>query len=104
MPCDFGISVADQEPKLFGAVAEVHEQVAGLLGSPTPRAGGMGGDPGNMHPPAAVLDHYEYVEAAQEDGVDVGEVDRRDRVSLRGKEPQGSREPACGVPKPGYGR
>jgi hypothetical protein len=33
-----------------------------------------------------VLDHHEHVEAAQEDGVDVGEVDREDRLGLRGQE------------------
>jgi hypothetical protein len=33
-----------------------------------------------------VLDHDEDVEAAQEDGVDVGEVDREDGVGLRGQE------------------
>ena len=32
------------------------------------------------------LDHHQDVEAAQEDGVDVGEVDREDRVGLRGEE------------------
>ena len=67
-----------------GAVAEVHEQVAGLLGDPG--SGGVGGDPGEVHAAAAVLDHEEDVEAAQEDGVDVGEVDREDRVGLRGQE------------------
>ena len=45
----------------------------------------MSGDPGDVHTAAAVLDHHEYVEAAQEDGVDVGEVDREDRVGLRGE-------------------
>jgi hypothetical protein len=73
------VPVADQEPKLFGAVAEVHEQVAGLLGHPGP--GGIGGDSGDVHAAAAVLDHDEDVEAAQEDGVDVGEVDGEDRVA-----------------------
>ena len=94
---ELGISVADQEPELLGAVTEVHQQVAGLLGDP--RAGGMGGDPGEEHAAAAVLDHYEDVEAAQEDGVDVGEVDREDRVGLRGQElPPARSGPAwCGV-------
>jgi hypothetical protein len=50
-----------------------------------PGAGGVGGDPGEVHA-AAMLDHDQDVEAAQEDGVDVGEVDREDRVSLRGQE------------------
>ena len=35
---------------------------------------------------AAVLDHHEDVETTQEDGVDVGKVDREDRVGLRGQE------------------
>ena len=36
------VPVTDQEPKLLGAVAKVHEQVAGLLSDPD--AGGVGGD------------------------------------------------------------
>jgi hypothetical protein len=43
------------------ADAEVHEPVAGLLGDPG--AGGVGGDPGEVHAAAAVLDHDEGVEA-----------------------------------------
>jgi hypothetical protein len=34
----------------------------------------------------AVFDHDQHVEAAQQDGVDMGEVDREDRVGLRGEE------------------
>jgi hypothetical protein len=47
----------------------------------------VGGDPGEVHAAAPVLDHDQEVETAQEDGVDVGEVDREDRVGLRGQEP-----------------
>jgi len=65
-------------------VAEIHQQVAGLLGDPG--AGGVSRDPGDVHVAAAVLDHDEDVEAAQEDGVDVGEVDGEDSVGLRGEE------------------
>ena len=39
-----------------------------------------------MYAAAAVLDHHEHIEAAQKDGVDVGEVDREDRLGLRGQE------------------
>ena len=74
----------DQEPELLGAVTEVHEQVAGLLGDPG--AGGMGSDPAEVDAAAVVLDHEQDVEAAQEDGVDVGEVDGEDRVGLAGEE------------------
>jgi hypothetical protein len=55
----------------------------------------VGGDPGEVYAAAAVLDHHEHTEAAQEDGVDVGEVDGEDRVSLRGQElPPGRSGPA----------
>jgi hypothetical protein len=33
-----------------------------------------------------VLDHHEDVEAAQQDGVNMREVDREDRLGLRGEE------------------
>ena len=46
----------------------------------------MGGDPGDVHAAAAVLDHHQDIETAQEDRVDVREVDREDRVGLRGEE------------------
>jgi hypothetical protein len=81
---ELGISVADQELESFGVVAEVGEQVAGLLGAPG--SGGMGGDPGDVRAAGAVLDHYQEVEPAEEDGVDVGEVDGEDRVRLGGEE------------------
>ena len=74
----------DQEPEPVRSLSEVHQQVAGLLGDPG--SGGVGGDPGEVHAAAIVLDHDEDVEAAQEDGVDVGEVDREDGVGLRCQE------------------
>jgi hypothetical protein len=46
----------------------------------------MGGDSRDVHAAAAVLDHHEDVETTQEHGVDVGEVDREDRVGLCGEE------------------
>ena len=81
---ELAVPVADQESEPVGAIAEVHEQVAGLLGNPGP--GRVGGDPGGVHAATAVLDHHEDVEAAQEDGVDVSEIDREDRSGLRGEE------------------
>jgi hypothetical protein len=78
------VPVTDQEPELAGTVAEVHQQVAGLLSDPGP--GRVGGGPGDVHVAAAVLDHHKNIEAAQEDGIDVGEVDRKDRVGLHGQE------------------
>ena len=81
---ELAVPIADQELELGGVVTEVDEQVAGLLGHPG--AGGVGGDPGEVYAATAVLDHHQDVEAAQEGGVDVGEVDGEDRVGLRGQE------------------
>jgi hypothetical protein len=81
---ELAVPVADQEPEPVGVFAEVHEQVAGLLGDPV--SGGMGGDSGEVHAATVVLDDEENVEAAQEHGVDVGEVDGEDGVGLRGQE------------------
>ena len=46
----------------------------------------MRGDPGEVYAAAVVFDHDEDVEAAEEHGVDVGEVDREDGVGLRSEE------------------
>ena len=46
----------------------------------------MGRDPAEVHAAAAVFDHHQDVEAAQENGVNVGEVDREDRLGVRGQE------------------
>ena len=73
-----------KKPEPVASVAEANEQVAGLLGKPG--AGGMSGDAGDVHAAAAVLDHHQDVEATQEDGVDVGEVDGEDRLGLGGEE------------------
>src|SRR4051812_2331036 len=81
---ELAVPVADQEPEPVGAVAEVHQQVAGLLGNPG--AGGVGSDPGEVHTATVVLYHDENVEAAQEHGVYVSEVDGEDAVGLRGQE------------------
>ena len=42
----------------------------------------MGGDAGQVDAAAVVLDDEQYVEPAQEDGVDVEEVDRGGRLGL----------------------
>jgi len=59
---ELAVTVMDQEPQPVGSIVEVHEQVAGLLSDPGP--GRVGGDPGDVHVAAAVLDHHEDVEAA----------------------------------------
>jgi hypothetical protein len=72
---ELGVAIADEESEASAGVVEVHEQVAGLLGDPG--AGGVRGDPGDVDAAAAVLDGHEHVEAAQEDRVDVREVEAR---------------------------
>jgi len=52
----------------------------------TQGAGGVGGDPGDVRTAAVVFDDDEDVEATQEHGIDLGEVDREDRMGLRGQE------------------
>ena len=59
---ELAVPVTDQEPESVGAIAEIHEQVAGLFSDPDPRR--VGGDPGDVHVAAVVLDHDEDVEAA----------------------------------------
>jgi hypothetical protein len=81
---ELAVPVADQKPEPRSVITQVHEQLAGLLGKPG--AGGMSGDAGDVHAAAAVLDHHQDVEATQEDGVDVGEVDGEDRLGLGGEE------------------
>jgi hypothetical protein len=53
------VPVADQEPELLSPVAEIHEQIAGLLSHPS--AGGLGSDPGQAHAAPGVLDHHQDV-------------------------------------------
>jgi hypothetical protein len=48
---ELAVAVADQEFEVAGASAEVHQQVAGLLGGP--RAGGVSGDAQTVHPVGA---------------------------------------------------
>jgi hypothetical protein len=87
--------VTDQEPEPVGSIAEVHEQVAGLLSDPGPAR--VGGDAGDVHVAAAVRDHHKNVEAAAQDhGVGVGEVDREDRVGVHGQELLPGRPGAAG--------
>jgi hypothetical protein len=78
--------VTDQDLELAGPVAEVHEQVSGLLGGPG--AVWVGGDAEDVRVPAADLENEEHVQALQREGaVDVEEVAGQYRGRLRGKEP-----------------
>jgi hypothetical protein len=56
-------SVADQEPEVRGAVAEVHQEIADLLRGPRPVR--VGGDPEDVHVAGADLNHEEAVQAVE---------------------------------------
>ena len=89
---ELGVEVSDEEAELFGAVAEVHQKVTCLLSDPW--SGGVGADAGDVHPPCLVLDDDQHVEAAEHDGVDVGEGE--DRAGLCGQELLPGRPRAAG--------
>jgi len=67
-----------------GAFAEVHEQVAGLLGGPG--SGGVRGDAQDVHPPGLDFHHEKDVQTSEEHGVGVQEVARQDPGRLAGQE------------------
>jgi hypothetical protein len=81
---ELAVPVADQESEPVRALAEVHQQVARLLGDPD--ASRVASDPGEVHAATVVFDDDEDVEAAQEYGFDLSEVDCEDGVGLRGQE------------------
>ena len=55
----------------------------------------MGGDPGQVHAPGAMLAEEQHVQAAQEHGIDVEEVRGEDRLRLGLKEcPPGLPDPS----------
>jgi hypothetical protein len=64
--------------------AEIHEQVAGLLGGP--RSRGVGGDAQDVHTAGLDLHHEEDVQAFEEHGVNVQELGRQDPGRLGGQE------------------
>jgi hypothetical protein len=69
-------AVADQKLDALEPLAEAEGQVAGLLHGPLARR--AGGDPAEVHPPGAMLDEYQNVDALQQHGVHVQEVNRED--------------------------
>jgi hypothetical protein len=64
--------------------AEVHDQVAGLLGGPLP--GGVQSDAGDADAPGRGLDHGQDVSLGAAGQVNREEVARQDRLGLRTQE------------------
>ena len=81
---ELACAVPDQELDCSGALAEVHQDVAGCLCRP--RAVGMRGDAGEMDAAGLVFDDDQDVEATEQHGVHVDEVGREDPAGLGGQE------------------
>jgi hypothetical protein len=77
---NFGVSVADEEPKAAEAVGKF----PGQLGHPRPS--GMRGDTAEMHSAGGVLDEDQHVQPPKERGVHGEEVASRDAFGLYGEE------------------
>jgi hypothetical protein len=90
-----GVTVPDQEAEGADPVAEVHDQVAGLLGGP--RAVRVSGHAEDMHPPGLHLHHEQHVQALEVDGAHMKEIAGQQAVGLRAQErPPGSADPPRG--------
>src|SRR3954452_9938070 len=77
--------IADEEPKPAGVVAEVHDEVAGLLCRPGPV--GMSGHTEDVQMAVADLEHEQDLEPPQRHrAVDVEEVDRERAGGLGAQE------------------
>jgi hypothetical protein len=74
------VAVADYEPQPVGPVAEVQDQVAGLLGGPI--AGRVCGDAEDVHPPRGDVYDEHDVQPAQGHGIHVEEVGREQTTGL----------------------
>lgn len=82
---ELGVAVPDQEAERVGAVPELEEKIAGLLGDPV--TGGMRGNAEDVDCSGADLHHEEDVQALQGDrAVNVEEVSRQQGVGLRVQE------------------
>jgi hypothetical protein len=73
----FSVAVSDQKPE---RPVEVHEQVPGLLGDPW--ASRVLGEAEEVHASGGVFDAEEHVDALEQNGVEVQEVDGENAVGL----------------------
>ncbi len=97
------VPVADEVGEVRDAVAELPEQLSGLLGGPS--AGGVGGDTDDVDGASADLHGEQGVQPLQSDRVDVKEVRGQEAVCLCPEEfrPLSARLlPALPSPKPNW--
>src|ERR1019366_8201240 len=104
-----GVAVPDEEAERAGPVAEVHEQVAGLLGGPG--AVRVASNAQDVDVPGPYLHDEQYVQAPEEDRVYVEEVAGQLPVCLcaqdrppGGVQTAGCRPVAPGAQDPPHGR
>ncbi len=77
---ELAVPVTDQEPD--GALAQVHEKVAGLLDGPG--SGRMGGNAQDVHGPRLDLHDEEDIHTTEQHGIDLQEVAGQDAGRLAG--------------------
>jgi len=80
----YSARTAEQELEAAGALAELHEQVTGLLGSPG--TGRVRGDAQDVHGPGLDLHREQDVQALEDDRVDVQGITSQDPGRLGGQE------------------
>jgi hypothetical protein len=81
---ELGVAVPDEEAEPGRAVAEVHQQVAGLPGSPG--AVRVGGHAGYLHVPGRYLHDEQDVQAFEEDRAGSEEITGQQSLCLRAQE------------------
>jgi len=98
------VAVPDEEAVGPGPVAEVHDQVAGLLSGPG--SVGMFGDAEDVHVPGVYFHDEQHVQASEEDCVDMEKIAGQQPMRLSAEErPPGGvvaagRWPTCGAKDP----
>ncbi len=80
-PDVFRVPIPNQEPKCANPIAQIHHQVARLLGSPC--SGRVGGHPEDVNPAGGDLHDKQYVQPPQRHGVEVEEIRREQPGRLR---------------------
>jgi hypothetical protein len=97
---ELAVAVTDQEPSPAGALAEVHEKVAGLLDGPG--SGRIDGNAQDVHGPGLDLHDEEDIHTPEQHGIDMQEVAGQNAGRLAGQElPPGRRRPPRRGPEAG---
>jgi hypothetical protein len=81
---ELGVTVPDEEPERLDPVAEIHDEVAGLLGGPG--SGRIGRHAQDVHAPSVHLHDEQDVQPLQHDRVHTEEVASQQTVGLSAQE------------------